>query len=135
MSEVAGFASNFPWLEAEDPKLFKEWRRRSLQVKFTAFGRIRFEQPQQDVLPPLSMDISPSGQEEDSATCSIELNFMSATGTVIVLTYPALYIRVKLIMGRVFWIYTHRAKTPYNCRHQSQRRRPLDWYVHKGPQI
>jgi hypothetical protein len=82
------------WLEAENPNLFKEWRRRSLQVKFTAFGRMHFEQPQQDMLLPLSMNISPSGKEEDGTTCEIELSFMSTTGTVIVLTYPALYIRV-----------------------------------------
>jgi hypothetical protein len=87
------------WLEAENPKLFKEWRRRSLQVKFTAFGRMGFEQPQQDTILPLFMDISPLGQEEDGASCQIELNFMSATGTVIVLTYPALHIGVKLTIG------------------------------------
>jgi hypothetical protein len=90
------------WLEAENPNLFKEWRRRSLQVKFTVFGRMHFEEPQQDMLLPLFMDISPSGQEKDGATCEIELNFMSATGTVIVPTYPALYIRAKLTGGRIF---------------------------------
>ena len=90
------------WLEAENPKLFKEWRRRSLQVKFTAFGRMYSEEPQQDILLPLFMDISPSSQEKDGATCHIELNFISATGTVIALTYPALYIGVKLTIGRIF---------------------------------
>ncbi len=118
------------WLEAENPKLFKEWGRRALQVKFIAFGRMYIEQPQQDVLLPFFMNISPSGQEEDDATCQIELNFMSATGTIV----PAFPIRVKLTGDRVFQLYTHRAKTPYNCRRQSQRRQPLDWYVHKGPQ-
>jgi hypothetical protein len=90
------------WLEAKNPRLFKEWRSRSLQVKFTAIGSMHFEEHQQDMLLPLFMDISPSGQEEDGATCEVELDFMSATGIVIVLTYPALYIRVKLTMGRVF---------------------------------
>jgi hypothetical protein len=89
-------------LKAEDPKLFKEWRRRSLQVKFTAVCRMGSEEPLQDMLLPFFMDISPSVYEKDGATCEIELNFMSATGMVIVLTYPALHIRVKLTVARVF---------------------------------
>ena len=80
------------WLEAEVPKVSKEWRRRSLQVKFTAFGRIQLEEPQQDIALPLSLSLSPLGQEEDGLACGIELNFMSATGTVIVSKYRVLYV-------------------------------------------
>ena len=75
------------WLKAENPKLFKEWRRRLLQVKFTAFGSLGFEEPRQDMILPFFMNISPSVYEEDDAACEIELNFMSATGTLIALTY------------------------------------------------
>ncbi len=61
-------------------------------MKFTAFGRILLEEPQQDIPLPLSLSISPLGQEEDGLACEIELNFMTATGTVIISKYRALYV-------------------------------------------
>ena len=81
------------WLEAEVPKVSKEWRRRSLQVKFTVFGRFQLKEPQQDIPMPLSMSISPLGQEENGLACGIELHFMSTTATVIVSKYLVLYVR------------------------------------------
>ena len=53
-------------------------------VKFTAFARIHLEEPQKDIPLHLSLSILPPGHGEDDAHCEIELNFMSATGTVFV---------------------------------------------------
>lgn len=78
------------WLGAEVPIYLDEWQRRSLQVKFTVFGRIHREEPQPDTPLLLSINMSPLSLEEDDSACEIELNFMTATGKVIVLNYRAL---------------------------------------------
>ena len=70
------------WLEAEVPRYLDEWRRQSLQVKFTVFGRIYREEPQPDIPLLLLINISPLSLKKDYAACELELNFMTATGTV-----------------------------------------------------
>ena len=80
------------WLGAEAPKYLDEWQRRSLQVKFTAFGHIYRKDPQSDTPLHLSINMSPLSLEEDDAACEIELSFTIATGTVVLLNDRNLYI-------------------------------------------
>ena len=78
------------YLEAKVPGLLNEWRMRSLQVKFTTFGRVYREGPELAAPLLLSINISPLGLEEDDAGCEIELNFMTATGILSILKYGVL---------------------------------------------
>jgi hypothetical protein len=75
------------WLEAENPALFKAWQKQSLQVKFTSFGRMRLEQPREDILLPFFVNILPPGgdDDDDGAACEVVLNFMYAQGRCILL--------------------------------------------------
>ena len=68
------------WLKINDPKHFKIWHRRSLRVKITRYAQMFHEEPQQNTLLPLWVDIRPSGYGEDSDSCFVELHFISATG-------------------------------------------------------
>lgn len=75
------------WLETENFKLFMDWRRRSLRVKFSAFARAHFEQPQQDVLLPYIMDIVVQAHDSDDASCEVKLHFVPASG----MTFPVMF--------------------------------------------
>lgn len=70
------------WLQVNDPKVFKTWRRRSLRLKFAKYAQVFFEEPQQNTLLPSFIDIVPSSYGSDSGSFNVEISFMPAAGTV-----------------------------------------------------
>ncbi|KAH8596815.1 heterokaryon incompatibility protein-domain-containing protein [Bisporella sp. PMI_857] len=65
------------WLDAENPEIFNAWCTSSLEVEYSFFGRVVFEEPGPDnVLLPFFISIAPASYDGDSLGCDIELNFI-----------------------------------------------------------
>ena len=115
------------WLKVNNPKVFRAWRRRSLRVKFHRFAQFFSEEPQQNTLLPLFIDIVPAGYEGDSNSCGVELNFMPAAGNVTTYRYLALYRSLTLTESRLCRAHTVSAGTACDVPNEFHSCRWLDW--------